>query len=87
MTEADFSKQWMVYLVECSDGSLYCGITNDVAKRIQAHNNGTGAKYTRGRGPVQLVATSTLMNHFEAARLECHIKSLPRDEKINALSK
>ena len=48
---------WQVYLVRCADGSFYTGIARDLAARIASHNNGTGAKYTRGRGPVELVYT------------------------------
>ena len=46
---------WIVYLLACADGSLYCGITNDIAKRLTAHNAGKGARYTSGRRPVRLV--------------------------------
>lgn len=85
MTELDLKEQWVVYLVECNDHSFYCGITNDLPSRIEVHNKGTGAKYTMGRGPVKLVAVSRLMNHCAAARLECYIKSLPHNKKIEVL--
>ena len=50
-------KVWFVYLLRCGDGSLYCGITDDVSRRLEAHAAGKGAKYTRGRGPLELVYT------------------------------
>ena len=85
MTEIGLSDNYVVYLVECNDQSLYCGLTNDIPHRIKAHNNGTGAKYTRSRGPVKLVWTSAPMNHCAAARLECQIKVLSHDQKIEML--
>ena len=48
-----FTKRWFCYLVGCSDGTIYCGITDNLEKRMATHNAGKGAKYTRGRGPVQ----------------------------------
>ncbi|MCK9570211.1 GIY-YIG nuclease family protein [Candidatus Pacearchaeota archaeon] len=80
-------KQWVVYLVRCTDNSLYCGITNDLTNRIRAHNTGTGAKYTRGRGPVELVCATRPMSHFEAARLECQVKTaVDQQHKINLIN-
>jgi putative endonuclease len=78
-------KNWVVYLVRCCDDSLYCGITNDLPNRIKAHNKGTGAKYTRGRGPIELVAHSIPMSHYAAARLECLVKSVNHNDKINVI--
>ena len=49
------SSDWLCYMLQCADGTLYCGITNDIEKRLHAHNEGTGAKYTRARRPVALV--------------------------------
>ena len=80
-------KQWVVYLARCADSSLYCGTTTDINQRIQAHNNGTGAKYTRSRGPVKLVAKSKPLTKSQAFRLEHQIKKLPADQKIDALLK
>ena len=52
----DLSRPWLVYLLRCADDSYYCGATNDLERRIEAHNNGNGARYTRGRGPVAVIA-------------------------------
>nr|CBX26809.1 UPF0213 protein DVU_3309 [uncultured Desulfobacterium sp.] len=78
-------KNWIVYIVRCADGTLYCGITNDLSKRILAHNSGKGAVYTRGRFPVQLEAQSRAMTRSEALRLEMRIKKKPRKKKIELL--
>lgn len=78
-------KNWIVYLVRCTDDSLYCGVTNNLPKRIQAHNAGKGAVYTRGRFPVQLEAKSRAMTQSEALRLEIRIKKEPRAKKIKLL--
>lgn len=75
-------KNWFVYLVECSDSSYYCGITNNLQKRLQAHNDGKGAKYTAGRRPVVLVASRGGMTHAEAARREYEVKQRPKKEKF-----
>ncbi len=73
---------WVVYLLECSDGTLYCGITNDLDKRIKVHNEGRGAKYTQGRLPVTLVKSFACINKSEALKLEYKIKQLPREKKL-----
>jgi putative endonuclease len=73
---------WYVYIVECSDQTLYTGITIDIEKRIQKHNEGKGAKYTKGRGPVALVRSFECQDKGEALRLEYKIKQLPREEKL-----
>ncbi len=73
---------WTVYIVRCGDGSLYCGITNDLPGRLAAHEAGKGAKYTRGRGPLELVFTRRTRSKSRALRLEHAIKSLPRQEKL-----
>ena len=59
-------KEWVVYLVRCVDESLYCGITNDVEKRLVAHNSGKGAKYTKSRMPVDVAGVSSKMTKSEA---------------------
>jgi len=73
---------WTVYIVRCGDGSLYCGITNDLPARLAAHQAGKGAKYTRGRGPLEVVFTRRTRTKERALRLEHAIKSLPRQEKL-----
>ena len=77
------SDTWYVYIVHCSDGTLYTGITNDLEKRIEAHNSGRdGAKYTRGRRPVKLVYAEPAGSKSAAARLEYRIKKLGRPQKM-----
>lgn len=73
---------WHVYLLECGDGTLYCGITNDVARRLASHEAGKGARYTRGRGPLRLVWTEARETRGEALRREREVKSLPRARKL-----
>lgn len=80
-------KQWVVYLVRCSDRSLYCGVSNDVKTRLKEHNSGTGAKYTRSRRPVELAGISSEMTKSEALSLEYRIKLLPAGQKISELKK
>lgn len=71
-----------VYMLRCKDGSLYTGWTNDVAHRFAMHCAGKGAKYTRGRGPLQLVYTEELPDRESALRRECAIKRLARTAKL-----
>ena len=72
---------WFVYILECNDGTYYTGITNDLEKRILAHNNGTGAKYTRVRRPVRLMISFELTDRSSASKEEYRIKQLTRKEK------
>jgi len=74
---------WTVYIIKCSDDTLYTGITNNLERRLQQHNNGTGAKYTKGRGPVSLVKSFECADRSEASKLEYQIKQLSREEKLN----
>lgn len=74
-------KKWIVYLLECSDGTLYCGITNDLMKRYEAHNRGKGAKYTRGRLPAELRVWRTVGSKGDALRLEIKIKKTKKNMK------
>ncbi|RKJ06555.1 GIY-YIG nuclease family protein [bacterium D16-54] len=69
------------YLLQCADGSLYCGWTNHLQERVKAHNEGRGAKYTRGRRPVKLVYFEEFATRQEAMRREYQIKKLTRQEK------
>ncbi|MBW1970142.1 MAG: GIY-YIG nuclease family protein [Deltaproteobacteria bacterium] len=80
------SRQWVVYLIRCSDESLYCGITNDLKNRLAAHNSGSGAKYTRSRRPVELVGASSEMTQSDALKLEYRVKQLPAAKKNLELS-
>ena len=78
-------KDWVVYLLRCGDGTLYCGITNDLDARLITHNRGRGARYTRGRLPVSLIYSSRRMGRGDALRLEVVVKRLPRARKIKAI--
>lgn len=78
-------KNWYLYILRCGDGSLYTGITVDVEKRLKAHRSGKGAKYTRGRGPLELVYSEKCGTHSDALRRELEIKALPREEKQKLL--
>jgi putative endonuclease len=80
-------KEWVVYLVRCADESLYCGITNDIEKRLIAHNSGKGAKYTKSRIPVEMTGVSSKMTKSEALKLERHIKRIPAGKKVIELTK
>jgi putative endonuclease len=80
-------KPWHVYILRCSDGSLYTGITNDLEKRLIAHNSGKGAKYTRSRKPVVLVWKKQMKTSTDARKLEIEIKSWPRAKKLNQIDK
>ena len=73
---------WFIYIVKCADDTLYCGITNNLERRIKQHNEGKGAKYTRGRGPVALVKSFSRETKGEALRLEHQIKQMSREEKL-----
>ena len=80
-------RQWVVYLVRCSDESLYCGITNNLKNRLAAHISGKGAKYTRSRRPVKLVGVSSEMTKSDALKLEYRVKQVPSSKKIYELTK
>ena len=73
---------WQLYIIRCSDDTLYTGITNDTEARIQAHNLGKGAKYTHGRGPVQLLAVWNYPNRSEASKAEYACKKMSRSQKL-----
>lgn len=75
-------KQWFVYMLRCGDGSLYTGITTDVARRLSMHRSGKGAKYTRSHLPVELVYSEVCESHSAALKRELTIKALPRNEKV-----
>ena len=74
-------KKWFLYILRCGDGSLYTGITTDVENRLEQHRSGKGAKYTRGRGPLEVVYTESCEDHSAALKRELAIKALPREEK------
>ena len=73
---------WYLYILRCGDGSLYTGITTDVEKRLEAHRSGKGAKYTRGRGPLELVYREFCGTHSDALKRELRVKAMTREEKL-----
>lgn len=80
-------KQWVLYILECKDGTLYTGITDDLTRRLAQHNSGKGAKYTRGRTPLKLVYSEKCESHSQALKREIAVKRLARAEKINMCQK
>lgn len=78
---------WKLYILRCGDGTLYTGITTDVEKRLEAHRSGKGAKYTRGRGPLELVYREECGHHSAALKRELEIKAMPREEKLKLFEK
>lgn len=75
-------KDWFVYIVECSDGTLYTGVTTDVDRRMNQHNTGKGSKYTRTRYPVTLLVSCKTSGKSHAYKIEYFIKKLNRNQKI-----
>lgn len=73
--------QWYLYILRCKDNTLYTGITTDVEKRLEAHRSGKGAKYTRGRAPLELVYRETCGSHSDALKREAEIKKFSRQAK------
>ena len=72
---------WHLYILRCRDDTLYTGITTNVERRLEAHRRGKGAKYTRGRGPLELVYREECGDHSAALKRELEIKALPREKK------
>ncbi len=83
----DPTPRWMVYIVECSDGTFYTGITNNLARRLDQHNLGLASRYTRSRRPVTLVYREACADRSEASSREHAVKSLPRGEKARLFEK
>ncbi len=75
-----------VYILRCADGTLYTGWTNDLERRVAAHNAGRGAKYTRSRLPVELIYSEQAQTREEAMSREWHIKHMTREEKMTLIS-
>lgn len=75
-------KQWVLYILECGDGTLYTGITDNFDRRMAAHRAGKGAKYTRGRGPLTLRYQELCESHSQALRREIRVKRLTRPQKM-----
>lgn len=77
----------LVYMLKCKDNTLYTGYTNNLPNRLQMHTEGKGAKYTRGRGPFEVVHTEAFLTKEEAMQREFEIKKLPRSEKNLLINK
>jgi putative endonuclease len=77
---------WKVYILRCRDGTLYTGITNNLDKRMQDHNLGRGARYTRGRLPTTLVYHEVSISRSKASRREAAIKKLTRKQKLDLIN-
>lgn len=80
-------RPWQLYLLRCGDGTLYTGIALDAEKRLLMHRRGKGAKYTRGRGPLELVYIETCPTHSDALRRELEIKAMTREQKQTLIGK
>ncbi|CAH0529642.1 GIY-YIG nuclease family protein [Vibrio hippocampi] len=78
---ASQEQHWYVYLIRTNEQKLYCGITNDLARRFKQHTQGKGAKALRGRGPLELVWSQTQSSKSEALKVEIAIKKLPKVKK------
>ena len=76
---------WLVYMLECSDNSIYTGITNNLEERLKRHKSGNGAKYLRGRLPIKLVYKENFINRSEATKREIYIKKMSKKEKKNLI--
>lgn len=91
MTETETEKNdktWCIYILKCSDNTLYTGVTNDLENRVFQHNNATtGAKYTRARRPVNLVYTEACEDKISAMKREYAVKQLSRSKKLLLINK
>jgi predicted GIY-YIG superfamily endonuclease len=81
VSEAEGKPIWWLYIVRCGDGTLYTGVSTDVARRLEEHRAGEGARYTRGRGPLALVYRERCAGHGDALRRELAVKRLSRAAK------
>lgn len=78
---------WHLYLIECADGTLYAGISTDVARRFDEHLSGKGARYTRSHKPLRLLGSRVCASRSEALKAELALKKLPKAKKLDALLK
>jgi putative endonuclease len=85
-THASQFMTWIVYILECADGSLYTGITNDLERRMRSHTSGKGAKYTKRRGPFTVRYTESVDSKGAALQREAAIKALNRSAKVALLT-
>ena len=79
-------ENWYLYILRCKDNTLYTGITTDVARRLEVHRSGKGAKYTRGRCPLELIYQEHCGTHSEALKRELEIKAMSRKKKEEMVS-
>lgn len=79
-------KHWYLYILRCGDGTLYTGITTDVEARLEAHRSGKGAKYTRGRSPLELVYSEECGTHSDALKREWAVKAMSKEEKCKLIN-
>ncbi|MDW3094879.1 MAG: GIY-YIG nuclease family protein [Gammaproteobacteria bacterium] len=77
---------WAVYILECKDKTLYTGITNNLERRIQQHESGQGAKYTKGRGPFRIIYTESCEDQSMALKREHQIKQLTKQGKLDLIT-
>jgi putative endonuclease len=77
---------WCCYILRCADGTLYTGISNDVERRLAAHNIGSASKYTRSRLPAELIHVEPFADRSGASQREAEIKRLPREAKLDLVS-
>ena len=82
---ADTSRTWWIYILRCGDGTLYTGIALDVPARLAQHRSGRGARYTRGREPLELVYQEASLDRSAATRREAAIKRIPRRGKLELI--
>ncbi len=78
---------WKLYILRCKDGTLYTGITTDVASRLEAHRSGKGAKYTRGRSPLEVVYTEFCGDHSAALKREIALKRMTKQQKLALIAR
>jgi putative endonuclease len=78
---------YYLYILRCADDTLYTGITTDIERRIAEHNEGTGAKYTRGKGPVEMIYSKKYRDRSKASVAEAKVKALSRAEKLALVTK
>src|ERR1700675_3219150 len=83
----DVSEPWFCYMLQCRDGSLYVGMTNDVAVRVEKHNRGYGPEFTKKRRPVELIWKQEFADRFEARQREVELKGWNRKKKLSLVAK
>ena len=77
---------WVLYIIRCNDNSMYTGITTDLQRRLSSHLKGTGAKYTKGKGPFEILHTEQYNNRSEASKREYQVKKLTLQKKLDLIA-